>query len=32
MTTWIHKVAEQQNIPLRTLTDVQADLAHAKQQ
>lgn len=30
MTTKFHRMAEQQNIPLRTLADVTADLAHAK--
>ena len=30
MTTWVHKAAEKQGIPLRTLSQVKADLAHAK--
>lgn len=30
MTTWVHKAAEQQSIPLRTLEQVRADLTDAK--
>lgn len=30
MTTRFHQIAEQQGIPLRTLDQVRADLAHAK--
>jgi hypothetical protein len=30
MTTWVHKAAELQGIPLRTLEQVRADLADAK--
>lgn len=30
MTTKFHKIAEQQNIPLRTLDDVRTTLDHAK--